>query len=78
MQLALGVRPPCQAGNLVNGGGISGGGGRGMELFGEHSFSVRGQAPPKGAHDFDKAPPQPKMALASDDNFGEYQDCHIL
>jgi hypothetical protein len=46
------VRPPCQAGDLVNGGGISGGCGCGGELFGEHSFSVRDQVPPKGAHDF--------------------------
>jgi hypothetical protein len=41
-----------QAGDLVNGGSVSGGCSGGRELFGEHSFSVRDQVPPKGAHDF--------------------------
>ena len=41
-----------QAGDLVNGGSVSGGCRGGRELFGEHSFSVRDQVPPKGAHDF--------------------------
>src|SRR5271165_2709801 len=43
---------PRQAGDLVNGGGTSGGCCSGCELIGEHSFSVRDQVPPKGAHDF--------------------------
>ena len=50
--LTLGMGAPGQAGDLVNGGGVSGGRRSGLELFGEHSFSVRDQVPPKGAHDF--------------------------
>jgi hypothetical protein len=43
----------------------------------EHSVSVRDQVPPKGAHDFDKAPLQPKMALASDHDFGDTRIAQI-
>jgi hypothetical protein len=42
------VRPPGQAGDLVNGGGISGAAGGSVELIGEHGFSVRDQVPPEG------------------------------
>jgi hypothetical protein len=62
---------PRQAGHLVNGGSVPRSGSGCSELIGEHSFSVRDQVPPKGAHDFDKAPLQPKMALASDRIFGD-------
>jgi hypothetical protein len=47
-ELTLGVRSPCQAGELVNGGCISGSSGSGVELFGKYGFSVRDQVPPKG------------------------------
>src|SRR5271165_6304179 len=60
-QLTFGVRPPCQASDLVNGVGASGGGGGRMELFGEHSFSVRDQVPPKGAHDFRQSSARPQQ-----------------
>jgi hypothetical protein len=46
------MRPPCEACDLVNGGGISGSRSSSYELFSEHDFSVRDQVPPKGAHDF--------------------------
>jgi len=67
--LTLGVRPPRQAGELVDGMGVSCGcGGGGRELFGEHSFSVAGFDPPtKGAHGSGKAPPFPKKGLADDE-----------
>ena len=76
--LTLGVRSPSQASDLVNGGGISGGCGGGMELFGEHSFSVRDQGPAEGRARFQaKLRRSPKMALASIQIFGEYRDCQI-
>jgi len=37
--LTFGMRPPCQAGDRVNGVGVSGGSCCGLELIGEHGFS---------------------------------------
>ena len=55
---------PSQTGDFVHGSGISGGRGGGMELFGEHSFSVRDQVPPKGAHDFRQGSATAQKGLA--------------
>jgi hypothetical protein len=62
--LTLGVRPPRQAGDLVNGSGISGGSCGRCELVGEHRFSVRDRGPAEGARTLSsKAPLRPKMGL---------------
>ena len=56
--------------------GISGGCCGCCELIGEHSFSVRDQGPAEGARTIlGKAPPQPKMALATIQVFGDYRSC---
>jgi hypothetical protein len=73
--LPLGVRPPGQAGDLVNGVGVPRSRRGCCELIGEHSFSVRGQAPPKGAHDFRQSSAAAKKALATIQFFGEYRIC---
>jgi hypothetical protein len=52
IDLTLGVSAPGQAGELVEGGGRAAPGDGFEKLVGEHSFSVRDQVPPNGAHDF--------------------------
>jgi hypothetical protein len=54
---ALGVRPPCQAGDLVNDSSISGGYGGGRELIGEHAFSFGIKSRRRARTISDKAPP---------------------
>ena len=62
--MTLGVRPPRQAGDLVNGGGISGGCRGGVELCGERMASPFGiKSRQRGAHDQAKLCPSPKMGL---------------
>jgi hypothetical protein len=67
--LTLGVRSPRQASDRINGGGISGGCRSGMELFGEHRFSVRDQVPPKGARDFRQSSAAAKNGSCNDSVF---------
>jgi hypothetical protein len=78
-QLTLGVRAPRQAGDLVNSMGVSCSRSGGCELIDEQKVSPSGsRSRRKGAHDFDKAPPQPKMALASDRDFGDMRVAQTL
>jgi hypothetical protein len=76
--MTFAMSAPSQAGDFVQGSAVASAGGGREELFGEHSFSVRDQGPAEGARTIsDKAPPQPKMALATIQVFGEYLDCDI-
>ena len=67
--LTLGVRPPRQAGDLINGVGVPCSCCGGGELISEHGFSVRGQAPPKGAHDFRQSSAAAKNGSCNDSVF---------
>jgi hypothetical protein len=50
--MTLAMSAPGQASDFVQGSAVASAGGGREQLFGEHSFSVRDQVPPKGAHDF--------------------------
>src|SRR5260370_21506593 len=76
--MTLGVRPPREASDLVNGGGVSGDCRSSRELICEHSFSVRDQVPPKGAHDFRQSFAAAKNGSCNDSVFrGVSQLLHL-
>jgi hypothetical protein len=67
---------PRQACDLVNGGSVPRSGGGCSELFGEHSFSVRDQVPPKGARDFRQSSAAAKNGSCIGSRFRGYEGCH--
>jgi hypothetical protein len=76
-QLPFCMGAPGQAGKLVNGRGISGGGSGGVELIGEHGSPFREPACRGTASGKTLAMPLNK-GLAPIQFFGEDQDCHVL
>jgi hypothetical protein len=64
--MAFGMGAPEEARGLVQGGAVASAGGGGVELFGEHSFSVRDQGPAEGRARFQaKLRHCPKLGLAT-------------
>jgi hypothetical protein len=77
--MTLGMSAPEQAGGFVQCGAVASASGGRDELFGEHKLLRSGSRSRRRARTISgKAPPQPKMALASDAIFGDYRVCQDI